>query len=142
MFKKTIFLMFLFCSLEVFSQSQLVVTSSGEVDLGSFVKGGSYSVTPCFNEITYTITAFDSVDCEHTVILYNSDSEFGSESDVKIITEWTVDINTPFVNGGEYRFKKFLKVKVKVLDLHISPNAISGKRREFAPRLVVEEIKY
>ncbi len=142
MLRKILSFAVLFCGLRVITLSQLLVTSSGAVNLGSFIKGGSYSVDPLFNEITYTITAMDSIECERTVILYNNNSDFGNESDIKLTAEWTVDINTPFINGGEYKFKHYLKVKVRVKNLYVSQNASSGNKREFLPRLTVEEIKY
>jgi hypothetical protein len=142
MLKRTLLYTFFFSFLRVVALSQLLITSSGEVNLGSFVKGGTYSVDPFYNEITYTISAIDSVERERTVLLYNTDSDFGSDTDVKLTTEWIVDINTPFVNGGEYKFKGFLKVKVKVKYLNISQNAISGSKREFTPRLIIEEVRY
>ena len=140
---KKILLIFLFTCFGIsVSQSQLIITSSGNVNLGTFVKGGIYSLDSYFNEITFTITCFDSVKREHTVILHNIDSETESDNGIKINTEWIVNTNTPFINGAEYSFKNRLKVKVRVKSILVPENCNSGKGIEFKPRLLVEEVRY
>jgi hypothetical protein len=113
------------------------IVKSGDVDLGSFVKGSTYILDPPFNEINFTIKSYDNL--EHTVILSNQDSNLGSNSDVIIYAEWYVGINTPFINGNLYKFTGSLNIKVKINKVVISSQA-TNEAKSFSQFLKVDKI--
>ena len=117
---------------------QVSVVSSKEVFLGEFIIGMLSFADYTFNEITFIVTANDKK--KHNVRLFNTNSDIGSDQDVKIYTEWIVGNNKPFLNGSNYSFKESLEVKVRTVKVFVSINVKNIYSRYFDQVLTVEKL--
>jgi hypothetical protein len=105
-----------------------VIISSGNIDLGTFVRGATYDVEAPENEIEFEIQGLKAK--RFNVILSNNGSQLTNRG-VSITTEWRFShdcgINDiPFFNGAMYFFWKKMILGCFITSITIPKNARSG----------------
>jgi hypothetical protein len=106
-----------------------VIISSGDVDLGTFVKGADYDIDPPDNQIEFEIIGIRAK--RFTVCLSTAGSDLGNPNNVSITTEWRFShdygcYDRPFINGGSYFFWNKMILGCFITSIHLSQNATPG----------------
>ncbi len=106
-----------------------VIITSGDVDVGTFVRGARYEIEPPNNEIEFEIIGMKAK--KFRVVLSTEGSDLGNPNDVSITTEWRFSHDygcndLPFVSGSSYFFWKKMILGCFITSINISPNARSG----------------
>lgn len=103
-----------------------VIITSGDVDLGSFVKGAYYEIEPPQNQIEFEIKGLKAK--KFNVVLNTDGSNLGSPNNVEITTEWRFSHDygcndLSFVSGNSYFFWKKMILGCFITSINISNNA-------------------
>ncbi len=105
-----------------------VIISSGDIDLGTFVRGATYDVEAPENQIEFEIRALKAK--RFNVVLSNDGSKLVNRG-VSITTEWRFShdcgVNdVPFINRGRYYFWNKMILGCFITSITIPANAPSG----------------
>ena len=107
----------------------MVIITSGDIDLGTFVRGANYDIEPPQNQIEFELKGKKAK--KFNVVLSTDGSDLGNPNNVSITTEWRFSHDygcndLSFVSGSSYFFWKKMILGCFITSINISNNARSG----------------
>jgi hypothetical protein len=107
--------------------------TNNEVNIGTYIKGGSYRIEPPENEIEFEL---DGIKAKKFTISINIDgSDNGNSNDVSIITEWRYSTDTGIndqllISGSSYFFWNKMIIGCFITSINV-PNNLNVNTQSF-----------